>query len=532
MAYGPDAEPYQFADRVADIDKKYKHESLRGLSQSLFYSKSPKRPLTPVYDLMREPGVSDEKLRSAVEYLFEALTCRPPTEAESQQYVAILAEAIEDLGKEDGVILGLTPIFLGRDALFRTELAQYGTPDAHGRVMLQDQELALAVNAAFSYIPPDETLKQAVRQGRMKTREDVGREVARILADDSIRKPRVLQFFREYFDYDRAGSICKDTKALASAGGNARGTTHYRAMHGMTASTDRLVELILEEDRDVLFELLTTDRVVFDARQDADYYGEFTGPRKRPAPMPEGKKKRNAGSPFVRPATLPKGESIHVRVAQVVRGGTPKRSLTTLPKAQRMGILTHPAWLVSHSDAMDNHAILRGRWVRERLLGGAVPDVPITVDAMLPDEPKTTLRHRMRVTREEYCWKCHQKMDPLGLPFEMYNHLGIFRTKEQGQDVDTRGAIIDSGDAELDGPVENALAMIDKLARSQRVKQVFVRHAFRFWMGRNETINDAPVLQNAYRAYEGSGGSMQALLASLLTSDAFLYRKVDRGGDR
>ncbi len=48
--------------------------------------------------------------------------------------------------------------------------------------MLQDQELALAVNAAFSYIPPDETLKQAVLQGRMKTREDVKREVDAILA--------------------------------------------------------------------------------------------------------------------------------------------------------------------------------------------------------------------------------------------------------------------------------------------------------------------------------------------------------------
>jgi len=49
-------------------------------------------------------------------------------------------------------------------------------------------------------------------------------------------------------------------------------------------------------------------------------------------------------------------------------------------------------------------------------------------------------------------------------------------------------------------------------------------------MGRNETINDAPVLQDAYRAYEEHGGSMQALIASLVTSDAFLYRKVDRLG--
>ena len=35
-----------------------------------------------------------------------------------------------------------------------------------------------------------------------------------------------------------------------------------------------------------------------------------------------------------------------------------------------------------------------------------------------------------------------------------------------------------------------------------------------------------PVLQNAYKAYEENGGSMKALLTSLLTSDAFLYRKI------
>jgi len=526
MANGPDAEPYQFADKVGEIDKKYKHESLRGLTQSLFYSKSPKRPLTPVYDLMHEPGISDKNLKAAVNYLFEALTCRPPTEQETAEYVGLLKEAIDDLEKEEGVILGLTPIFLDRDALFRTELAEYGKPDVHGRVMLQDQELALAVNAAFSYIPPDKTLKQAALQGQMKTRDDAKREVARILNDDNIRKPRVLQFFREYFDYHRARSICKDTKALRSAGGDPKGTAHYRAMLGMTANTDRLIELILDEDKHVLFELLTTDRVVLDTRQEIRYYSEFEKLKKNPPKATKGKKKKQPTAAELGYVTLPKGEPVHVRIAQVVKRARTQRTLTTLPAEQRMSILTHPSWLVSHSDAMDNHAILRGRWIRERLLGGAVPDVPITVDAMLPDEPQETLRHRMRVTREDYCWKCHQKMDPLGLPFEMYNHIGLYRTKEQGKDVDTTGAIINSGDPALDGPVENALEMIDKLGGSERVKQVFVRHAFRFWMGRNENINDAPVLQDAYRAYTENDGSMKALITSLITSDAFLYRKV------
>jgi len=55
---------------------------------------------------------------------------------------------------------------------------------------------------------------------------------------------------------------------------------------------------------------------------------------------------------------------------------------------------------------------------------------------------------------------------------------------------------------------------------------MFVRHVFRFWMGRNETINDAPILQDVYKAYRDSGGSMKGVLISLVTSDTFLYRKV------
>jgi hypothetical protein len=99
------------------------------------------------------------------------------------------------------------------------------------------------------------------------------------------------------------------------------------------------------------------------------------------------------------------------------------------------------------------------------------------------------------------------------------------RYKEQGKPVDTSGEIVLSGDPALDGPVENPIEMIRKLAASERVSQVFVRHVLRYWMGRNETINDAPILQDAYHAYKDNGGSMKALLTSLLSSDAFLYRK-------
>ena len=66
--------------------------------------------------------------------------------------------------------------------------------------------------------------------------------------------------------------------------------------------------------------------------------------------------------------------------------------------------------------------------------------------------------------------------------------------------------------------------MLRKLADSDRVRQVFVRHVFRFFLGRNETLSDAQALQQADKAFVDSGGSFKALVASLLTSDAFLYR--------
>jgi hypothetical protein len=151
-------------------------------------------------------------------------------------------------------------------------------------------------------------------------------------------------------------------------------------------------------------------------------------------------------------------------------------------------------------------------------------------------------------------------MDPLGLPFEQFDHFGRFRTAEQVVDLaatdrlrqqgldrarrrgrpaptdqalkviykqvplDTRGAVEGALDQSLNGPVRNPYELIRKLAKSTLVEQVFVRHAFRYFLGRNETYADGPALLAAHKAYQSYGGSMRALITSLLTSDAFLLR--------
>ncbi len=73
--------------------------------------------------------------------------------------------------------------------------------------------------------------------------------------------------------------------------------------------------------------------------------------------------------------------------------------------------------------------------------------------------------------------------------------------------------------------MKNALDMIGRLAKSDRARQSIIRHAFRFFMGRNEMLSDSQTLLDAEKAYLDNNGSFQAVVISLLTSDSFIYRK-------
>lgn len=213
----------------------------------------------------------------------------------------------------------------------------------------------------------------------------------------------------------------------------------------------------------------------------------------------------------------------------------------------RKGILSHPAWLIAHAHNFHTDPIKRGLWIQEKLLANRVPDVPITVDAKIPDHPDKTLRTRLtEKTIADECWRCHKHMNPLGLPFEMYDDFGRFRTEEMIEypeniikegdgtasfhvyktlPIDTTGTLAGTGESSLDGEVKDALDLIDRLAKSDRVRQSIIRHAFRFFMGRNEMLSDSQTLIDMERAYIESDGSFNAVIVSLLTSDSFMYRK-------
>jgi hypothetical protein len=413
-----------------------------------------------------------------------------------------------------------------------------------------------------------------------------------------VSHPMIVRFFREFFGYPNATKVFKDVDRAHKQYQNAdRGT--FGTPGSLVDEADQIVSYYVDQDQDVFENILTTEKFfVFNrpnAQQTVNEWQRIwamlkdtpwkTDPEKVVKEheellkktfqiSPENGANRHGTSltrlmtyfeahfgkgltPFV---IFPWAHGYHHTYSPMynlppVMGtwgfeeGSPPFSYEPaqpfkLPN--RKGILTHPAWLIAHSLNTENDPVRRGRFVQEKLLAGRVPDVPITVDAVVPEDHTKTLRQRLdKVTlHQQECWKCHEYMNPLGLPFEVYDDFGRYRLMEAIEHpenvigkhlqhfnlyktlpVDSRGDLKGTGDPALDGEVKDASDLIDRLAKSGRVRQSIIRHAFRFYMGRNETLSDSRTLIDADNAYVKSGGSFKAVIVSLLTSDSFIYRK-------
>jgi hypothetical protein len=516
------AEGFKDFDALFAVDEPTVVQLLRNAEQMVELQPALAK-LIPAGDSARSPTEAD--MRAAVSRQFATVVFREPSETELARFVELMRKNVEASGPAIGMKSALAAVFLLPEALYRSERGA-GEPDEHGRRMLAPRELAYSIAFALTDERPDKELLQAAESGGLASRDDVRRQVERLLDEKSIAKPRIMRFFEEYFEFATAVDVFKDfdPPVLKKAW----------QPEVLVEDTRRLVQYVLDRDRDVLRELLTTNQSFVNYGIDA---------QGKPAPA------------FKHPKNNPKLKAQHPEILHFY--GLPEdwkwtaRQPIEMPAGERVGILTQPSWLAAFATNNENHAIRRGKWIRERLLGDVVPDLPITVDAKLPDAPDKTLRERMEVTHQEYCWNCHSRMNPLGLPLESYDYLGRFRREELGRPVDTSGRIDQAGDtsgngaasegasgsavsgrkASLEGPVADVAELMRKLADSPRVRQVFVRHAFRYWMGRNERLSDSPTLIAADRAYVDGGGSMRALMVSLLTSDSFLYR-FDSATDR
>ncbi len=555
-----------------------------------------------------KPAPEEDTLQQVIRREFQRVIGRDPTEEEQNKYHAFLKQSIATGGNLDGLRTTIKAMFLSAPAIYRMEFG-LGEVDEHGRRHLSPDELAHSLAFALTDKTPTQNtfISEALQNDKLKTREDVARLVQRLVDEqlttghwDRKDLPRIMRFFDEFFGVHRAGTVFKDNdrkRAERIPQWNTDMLIHDARM---------LIEHVLKKDQNVIAELLTTneyfiahpgnneyarehyetriaevmdpgfvdarvelrreqisrdfnfvdmpekaENALSSARKDAEKtvakYKAALEKGMDPFPgYPFTQKSRGIGDLlYIEPYNLPTNNRLEEQ-----KWDWPLEQPLQMPKDQRAGLLTHPAWLAAYSLNEDNDPIHRGIWVYERLLAGVLGDVPPDVDAAVPTDPHKTLKDRMQPLRAERCWKCHRKINPLGEPFEMFDDWGRYRKehyfdedgkiyarrdgefdrklkdgKLSSRQVDASGSIDLSGDPNVDGKVKDAVEMMHRLGHSERARQSFIRHLFRYLMGRNEMLSDSKTLIEAEQAYLENGGSFKSLVVSLLSSDSFLYRR-------
>jgi hypothetical protein len=198
---------------------------------------------------------------------------------------------------------------------------------------------------------------------------------------------------------------------------------------------------------------------------------------------------------------------------------------------QRHGLLTQPALMALLAHADQSAPVLRGAFVRERIMCVEVQPPPPDVNPTPPDvDRNATTRERFRQhTADPYCAGCHVMIDGIGFPFEQFDQFGRFRETEFDLPIDTSGQIVETGDPELDGPLTGAADLAARLAVSSRVRDCVATQWYRYAMGRVEEPGDVCSLNDAKERFRASNGNFRELLLGIVLSDAFRYRPAMGG---
>jgi hypothetical protein len=203
--------------------------------------------------------------------------------------------------------------------------------------------------------------------------------------------------------------------------------------------------------------------------------------------------------------------------------GNRMRMVKLPPDNPRGGILTQGTVLAVTSNPTRTSPVKRGVFILDNILGTPPPppppDIPPLEDAAkdIKDRP-ATLRETLALHRENpSCSSCHNRMDPLGLAFENFNAMGMWRDQELGEKVDAAGQLI-SGE-QFDGVKELKRILAEKYSRSfyRTVTEKLLIYA----LGRGLDYYDVQTVDQIVDQLEKAGGRPSALLAGLVESAPF-----------
>jgi len=214
--------------------------------------------------------------------------------------------------------------------------------------------------------------------------------------------------------------------------------------------------------------------------------------------------------------------------ADTAKGPEMRRITLAADDPRGGGVITMGSTLAVTSNPTRTSPVKRGKWILENILGAPAPPPPPAVPSLEASEKSLggrapTQREVLAKHREDpLCASCHNRMDPLGLALENFNALGLYRTQELDQPIDSAGELF-SGE-----PFKNVreLKRILATTHAREFYATLTEKIMIYALGRGVEYYDVPALDKIVARLEQNGGHFSDLLMGVIESAPFQQRRI------
>ncbi len=210
--------------------------------------------------------------------------------------------------------------------------------------------------------------------------------------------------------------------------------------------------------------------------------------------------------------------------------GSEMRRIELPDGSPRGGLLTQATSLVVTSNPDRTSPVKRGLFVLANFLGTPPPPPPANVPSLEASENEIegngepTLRQSLIKHRENpACSSCHNRMDPIGLAFENFNAMGMWRDTERKQAIEARGQLITG---ESFGSVSELKRILANEHR-QEFYRTLTDKLLTYAVGRGTEYYDVETIDLIVRRLEANEGRFSAMLTGIIESAPFQKMRTE-----
>ena len=206
--------------------------------------------------------------------------------------------------------------------------------------------------------------------------------------------------------------------------------------------------------------------------------------------------------------------------------GSHFRKVTFAPDSPRGGLLGQGGILMLTSYATRTSPVVRGKWVLENLLNAPPPPPPANVPALKTegDQPgkQLSMRDAMVLHRKNQpCFGCHARMDPIGFALENFDAIGHWREHDNYEPIDVSGVLPDGTQIKGVNGLKQALVKDPEQFVSTVTDKLLM-----YSLGRNTQFYDAPAVRAIVRNSARDNYKFSTLVVGVMKSAPFQMRQA------